>query len=99
MLESALENKIKTFLIRGGALVYKLSFLGMKGAPDRMAILENGKILFFEIKRPGLKKSGLSPKQKKLREQWLVRGVEAYVIDDFEEFKEIMVKEHGFLSI
>lgn len=95
MLESTLEKKVKKYLTDRGVLVYKLSFPGMKGAPDRMVILPTGNIVFFELKRPGQKNTGVTPKQKKLHGQWRARGVDIYVIDDFEEFEKIMVNIYG----
>lgn len=35
-----------------GLLAYKFEVHGKKGAPDRMVLLPNGKIVFIEFKRP-----------------------------------------------
>ena len=54
MYESALERKICDYIKTLGGKAYKWVSPGAPGVPDRIAILPGGRIIFIEVKRPGL---------------------------------------------
>ncbi len=65
MYESALEKKICDYIKALGGKAFKWVSPGATGVPDRIAILPGGKIIFIEVKRPGLS-DGRSVRQKKV---------------------------------
>ena len=87
MRESTLENKIKLYVEQLGGKAYKWTSPGTRGVPDRIVILPKGRIVFVEVKRPGLQ-DGLSIRQKKIRATLESLGCKVWRISDFEEFKE-----------
>lgn len=68
MKESTLENKLKERIERAGGLCLKWTSPGFTGVPDRIVLLPDARILFVEVKRPGLK-DGMSPRQKRVAQQ------------------------------
>lgn len=74
MLERTVENH---FVMRAKACdgeVRKLTYIGRRGAPDRLLVLPPGRVFFVELKRPG------GPtKDHQLREHARLRGVGADV--------------------
>ncbi|MBQ8793930.1 MAG: VRR-NUC domain-containing protein, partial [Clostridia bacterium] len=54
---------------------------------DRIAILPGGKVVFIEVKRPGLA-DGLSVRQKKVFKLLEKLGCTVWRISDFEDLKE-----------
>lgn len=54
-LESSVEKKIRKFAFQNkeNLLYWKLTVPGLRGVPDRIALFKGGKVIFFELKRPG----------------------------------------------
>lgn len=67
MNEKYLENKIRNYVKSKGGLCLKWNSPGFTGVPDRIALLPGGRVVFIEVKRPGLK-DGRSPRQKRVAE-------------------------------
>lgn len=86
MRESGLERKIVERTKALGGISYKWVSPGHVGVPDRICLFPGGKILFVEVKRPGLK-DGLSPQQKKNIERIQALGFSVWRIADLEEFE------------
>ena len=55
--------------------------------PDRIAILPGGRIIFIEVKRPGLS-DGLSVRQKKVIATLEELGCTVWRISDMDDLKE-----------
>lgn len=67
MDEKYLENKIRKYIKSQGGLCLKWTSPGFTGVPDRIALLPGGRVVFIEVKRPGLK-DGRSTRQKRVAE-------------------------------
>ncbi len=65
MYESAFERYLVSKVRSVGGRAFKWVCPGMTGTPDRICIFPGGKIIFVELKRPGLK-DGRSERQKKI---------------------------------
>ena len=51
-LEKTIEDQARDWALRDGWMVRKVSWVGRKGAPDRV-FLRDGRTIFIEMKRPG----------------------------------------------
>ena len=87
MRESALEAKIKAKIQKKGGLCLKWVSPGFSGVPDRIALLPEGKILFIEVKRPGLSE-GRSTRQKRVASQLKNLGFEVIRVSDIGDLDE-----------
>lgn len=87
MYESALERKICGYIKTLGGKAYKWVSPGTTGVPDRIAILPGGRIIFIEVKRPGLR-DGLSIRQKKVIATLEKLGCTVWRISDMDDLKE-----------
>ena len=81
-LEKTVEDAVCDWARSKGFLVYKLSFLGRRGAPDRLFISPFGDSVYIELKRRGKLAKGL---QLKLAREWWERGVPVYTNVDTEK--------------
>lgn len=85
------EQNIELFLIRQvclkGGLCLKMNSITMKGLPDRLVLLPEGKMFFAELKAPGKKPR---PEQFRVHEKLRRRGFDVYVIDSRAAVKEIL---------
>lgn len=68
---------------KNGWLTKKLSFIGERGAPDRLFI-KNGRVMFVELKRPG-ELDETSANQKRVIRELLSAGAEVHVIDNLKD--------------
>ena len=68
---------------KNGWLTKKLSFIGERGAPDRLFV-KNGRVMFVELKRPG-ELEETSANQKRVIRQLLSAGAEVHVIDNLKD--------------
>lgn len=93
MYESALERNICNYIKALGGKAYKWVSPGAPGVPDRIAILPGGKIIFIEVKRPGLN-DGLSIRQKKVIGTLQKLGCTVWRISDLDDLKE-RLKSYG----
>lgn len=84
MLEQGLEQKIVAKIKEKNGLCIKWVSPGFTGVPDRIAILPGGRVIFIEVKRPGLK-DGRSPRQKRVAQQLEDLGCTVLRISDMEE--------------
>lgn len=84
MLESALEQKIVERVKAKGGLCFKWVSPGVSGVPDRIAILPGGRVIFIEVKRPGID-DGRSARQKRVATQLISRGCTVLRVSGLEE--------------
>lgn len=64
MLEKDLERKLTGTVKTLGGRALKLTSPSLRGMPDRLCIFPGGRMVFVELKRPGVK-DGLSAAQAK----------------------------------
>ncbi len=86
MYESTFERKLCAYIKSLGGKAYKWVSPGAPGVPDRIVILPGGRIIFIEVKRPGLS-DGLSVRQKKVIATLEVLGCTVWRISDMEDLK------------
>ena len=88
MLERNIENYLKKKAKENGFIIFKLQFIGINGAPDRM-LCKDGKIIFVELKAPGKK-----PKKHQLllHNKFKEQKLNIFVIDSTRLVDELIEK-------
>ena len=80
-----LESKIEAYLVRRikqlGGMAEKFTSPGRRSVPDRLVTLQNGRIVFVELKAPGKRPTD---NQKRDHERRIALGCEVLVIDTLE---------------
>jgi hypothetical protein len=87
MLESSLEGSIRDYVRKCGGRALKFVSPGCPGVPDRICVFPGARIIFVELKRPGLK-DGRSPQQKKIGRLLRRFGFTVWLINDRQDFIE-----------
>ena len=87
MREKETERKLVRAVKRVGGICPKFVSPGMAGMPDRMILLQGGKIGFVEVKAPGRK-----PRILQVRRHRQLRnlGFPVFVLDDPEQILDII---------
>lgn len=67
--------------LKSGWVTFKLKFIGVRGAPDRL-LARNGRVVFVELKRPG---ETTSSNQDRVIASLRKAGVEVYVCDNLKD--------------
>lgn len=93
MYESAFERKLCDHIKSLGGKAFKWVSPGARGVPDRIAILPGGKVIFIEVKRPGVS-DGLSVRQRKIFALLEGLGCTVWRISDMEDLKA-RLREYG----
>lgn len=91
MREKEVERKLVQKVKAMGGLAPKFVSPGLNGVPDRIILLQNGKIAFAEIKAPGEK---MRPLQVRRKTQLERLGFSVYCVDDVAQIDSIL-KEIG----
>ena len=92
MKESTLEKKLKERIERAGGLCLKWTSPGFTGVPDRIVLLPDARVLFVEVKRPGLK-DGMSPRQKRVAQQLRDLGFTVIRLSDLKDIEQYLGEE------
>lgn len=88
MVESDVERDLCRWADDNGVLHFKIRFEGMRGAPDRLLILPDGRHFYVELKRPGGGK--VSAQQKRVHKCLRDQGCRVLVVDSLDDvFTEI----------
>jgi hypothetical protein len=88
------ESAIEAYLVRkvdeAGGMTRKASWIGRRGAPDRVVFLPGGVVVWVELKAPGKK-----PDPHQAREHFRLAQMEqrVLVIDSKEQVDEFLNKE------
>lgn len=80
-MESTIEKRLVSGVIALGAKSRKLSWIGRRGAPDRIVFLGD-RVIFVELKQPG---GRLSPHQKLELGMLMDHNQEVFVLGSIEE--------------
>lgn len=89
MREAALEKKLKKRIEDKGGLCLKWVSPGCTGVPDRIVLLPGGRVIFVEVKRPGVK-DGRTPRQKRVAGQLEELGLTVIRMSSMEDIEEVM---------
>ena len=79
MLEKDIEKKVCDYAKEKGMLVYKFTSPARRGVPDRLFVVNGGRIFFIEFKAPG---KLLSPAQEREHYRLAQHGVDVYTTDN-----------------
>ena len=90
--EKKLEKKCTDHAQKRGWLAYKLSYVGRRGAPDKLFISPQGAVLFIEFKTPT---GPVSDLQQIALDKLHTRKVHCAVCRTFEGFKSVLDKIEG----
>jgi hypothetical protein len=86
------ENRIEQTLVERvhalGGLCEKVTVIGKRGFCDRLIILQNGRVIFAEIKRP--RGGRVSPHQKKYANDLGSLGAEVALIRAIEDIDNLL---------
>ena len=88
MNEAEFQKKCIAKARRRGWLVYKFASPSIRGVPDCIFIYK-GQVIFIEFKNPS-KAGRLSELQKRKIKELKQHGAECYVVDNLEDFNEII---------
>lgn len=86
MYEKELEKYIREYIRGIGGKAYKFVSPGNPGVPDRLCLFSGGRVVFVELKRPGVK-DGRSERQKRVFKELEELGFTVWVIYNKEGFK------------
>jgi hypothetical protein len=87
LLERDLEHYFSAQCKKHGLLTLKLHVRFARGWPDRIVPLENGEVLWVELKRPGGK---VAPIQAKVHKDLGKLGHNVYVLDSKEGIDRVL---------
>lgn len=80
--EARLEKQLVDGVKMLGGLIFKLQFIGRRGAPDRIVIMPGGRIYLVEMKAP---EGRLSKLQARLHRLLSYYSIDVYVLWDAEQ--------------
>lgn len=89
MYESTFERYVVNKVKSVGGRAFKWVCPGVSGAPDRICIFPGGKIVFIELKRPGIA-DGRSERQKKLCRLLRALNCDVRRISEKEELEKLL---------
>ena len=87
MNEKYIELKFRTEVKKRGGIAIKFISPGFDGVPDRIVLMQGGRIAFVELKAPGKK---MSPKQIKRKGQLEELGFSVYTIDTIDKIGGVL---------
>ena len=92
MSEKIIEPKLVTETRKAGGLALKFVSPGFAGVPDRIVLMNGGRIAFVEVKAPGKRPRALQRSRHKLLRRM---GFRVFVLDDADEIPRILAAVKG----
>jgi hypothetical protein len=90
VIEQDAEEFLLQYIIRAKGLCFKIKFLGLMGAPDRLVLMPGGRFYFVELKKLG---GALEPSQAVMFPRMLKRGFPVHVLTGIDQVKQFIEKE------
>ena len=87
MREKAIETYLRESVKRKGGMAVKQDWVSVRGAPDRLVLMAEGKVVFVELKAPGQKPK---PHQERLHKKLRGLGVRVEVIDSKQQVDDLL---------
>lgn len=78
MTEKGLEKKLREEVSRSGGLALKIASGYYTGLPDRLILMDSGRMFWVEMKSPG---KDMTPRQKLVRKALERLGFDVTIID------------------
>ena len=92
MREKIIEQKLVTETRKAGGLALKFVSPGFAGVPDRIVLMDGGRVAFVEVKAPGQQPRTLQRSRHALLRRM---GFRLFVLDDVEQIPHILAAVKG----
>ena len=92
MREKLIEQKLVTETRKAGGLALKFVSPGFAGVPDRIVLMDGGRVAFVEVKARGHQPR---PVQRSRRRRLRRMGFRLFVLDDVEQIPRILAVVKG----
>ena len=92
MREKIIEQKLVTETRKAGGLALKFVSPGFAGVPDRIVLMDGGRVAFVEVKAPGQQPRTLQRSRHALLRRM---GFRLFVLDDVEQIPRILAAVKG----
>lgn len=87
MRESEIENELVAQVRAAGGEVRKVRWIGRRGAPDRVVMLPDGRLVWVEVKAPGARPT---PQQRREHARMQAVGQVVRVVDSVDAIGEVL---------
>ena len=92
MKERKIEEKLRKAVRQKGGLCWKFVSPGNAGVPDRIILMQNGKVAFVELKATGETMRSLQEKRKR---QLQSLGIKVFCLDSVEDIPKVIQEIEG----
>ena len=92
MKEREIEEKLRNAVRQKGGLCWKFVSPGNAGVPDRIALMQKGKVAFVEVKAPG---ETMRPLQEKRKRQLESLGFKVFCLDSARDIPKVISEIEG----
>ncbi len=92
MKERKIEEKLRNAVRQKGGLCWKFVSPGNAGVPDRIVLMQKGKVAFVEVKAPG---ETMRPLQEKRKRQLESLGFKVFCLDSIEDILKVISEIEG----
>lgn len=89
VIESDAEDELIGGVKRNGGMSFKLKFIGIAGAPDRLILMPGGRFYFVEVKKDD---GALEPSQRALFPLIERLGFKIHVLYGVEQVKQFIIE-------
>lgn len=92
MKERKIEEKLRKAVRQKGGLCWKFVSPGNAGVPDRIILMQKGKVAFVELKATGETMRSLQEKRKR---QLQSLGIKVFCLDSVEDIPKVIQEIEG----
>ena len=92
MKEREIEEKLRNAVRQKGGLCWKFVSPGNAGVPDRIVLMQKGKVAFVEVKAPG---ETMRPLQEKRKRQLESLGFKVFCLDSARDIPKVISEIEG----